>query len=290
MATNIVLPVELERYIFEISIAIFPQTATTLVRLSKYVHDWLVPLIYEVIVSSVKDRREPGTEAIERYGPHIRHLLVGWDGNEDVLTDFLTWSPNIINLAVWCNLDDDGEWKSLAQRLPIVRLSIHPASVYNGNHTDNQIKEELTSFFSSFPQLTHLDIASEIACRSMTFFDAMPKLTYLSLYHDGYEEGYDEELPVNQRYPDLREDYPSIKFLIFLKESSLLTCYTRDTEDRSRWVDDPRAMGWVVPSYVDDWENGARGRPDVWKFATRLPEECDARERKDGSGNREEDG
>ncbi|TFK70773.1 hypothetical protein BDN72DRAFT_838598 [Pluteus cervinus] len=257
MAT--ILPLELVLDIFELSVLESPRMAPTLMYLSSYIHTSISPLLYRIlVVDTDTGPRAPPKESIEKYGHHTRHLLFGQgldDANQSVerLTIYLRSCPNIINLAIWVDVNAEDEWLDHLKKLPLIRLSVHPCSIW----MDKSFVNPVHSLLPCFPQLTHLDLARQLPLSYVPCLRALPNLTYLSMES--------EQIVAWWKYNDLLNDSPRMKAFIVVRDSEA-GVYT-ESDENFEGLKDPRAISCLVPNYVTDWQRGARGQPDLYDFA-----------------------
>ncbi|KAJ6546090.1 hypothetical protein DFH09DRAFT_1367520 [Mycena vulgaris] len=78
------LPMELERYIFELVAHFHPEMTPSLLRVAHRVHLWIEPLLYTVLALTTPARTEALLEAVAaKPAPFldaaVRRVLVHWD-------------------------------------------------------------------------------------------------------------------------------------------------------------------------------------------------------------------
>ncbi|TFK61774.1 hypothetical protein BDN72DRAFT_849401, partial [Pluteus cervinus] len=206
--------------------------------------------------------RNPSEEVIQKYGHHIRHLLFGWRGSLATFVLYLTSSPNITSLAVWSDFRPQEEWFHFFKRLPLVRLSMYPITLLMDNERLEEGPKEAHTLFLCFPQLTHLDLVLELPLPYIPCLKSLPNLRYLSMYLPAHSIR-------NSSFPDLRNDSPGFKVLVIIREGTEIHEYEESDDDLTN-IKDPRVVSCLVPSYVRDWERGARGQFDVYDFGLEI--------------------
>ncbi|TFK63191.1 hypothetical protein BDN72DRAFT_964072, partial [Pluteus cervinus] len=177
------LPPELERKIFLIALEIHgSKDVRNLLLIAKRVNDWLFPRVFEVVILD-SERKFPipfTFEKFERYGPHIRSLLltsvgIGIQAQTDLATEYISCCPNVTNLSIRARFFDDDHLRDAISSLPLTRLSIHISSILQG--TSPQL-------FQLFANLTHLHLFSSFLTpddqpQSLRLF--FPSLTHIAL-------------------------------------------------------------------------------------------------------------
>ncbi|TFK66732.1 hypothetical protein BDN72DRAFT_131193 [Pluteus cervinus] len=233
------LPPELEYDIFLLAFHHDSGDAKNLVLVAKRVFDWLIPQRFHIVTLS-----ESGSFPItfnettyQRYGHHVRHLFIRiWR-----LGEYLHLFPNVVNLAYWIEYTPT-HLPSLLQ-LPLTRLSTAPCP----------------ELFQVFSKLTHLDLTSETELHPSNDEIAsilyLPRLTHLCVLYDIPQSGLEMFLD-KKRCPKLR-----VAIVWAFGGGSSVLYEHEDLE-----VDDDRVV-MVECEPLGDWQIGASGGLDMWKFA-----------------------
>ncbi|TFK61613.1 hypothetical protein BDN72DRAFT_435376 [Pluteus cervinus] len=177
---NAILPLEIERNVFEICAQTERSHAPTLLRVSRYVLIWIQPIIYEVLAVHTQKMRSPSVQAVQAHGQHVRHLLIGPNTSEELINACLLACPNVVNFA----LSYVGRLSDHSREL--VRLSIHFPNIIDAVPDEEAPPppDEVINFLASFPQLTYLNVASCIPFDIIPCLKVLPSLSYLSLPND----------------------------------------------------------------------------------------------------------
>ncbi len=215
-----------------------------------------------MIVYTDSSARHPSDVVIQKYGHHIRHLLFGGRGSIFVLVSYLKSSPNITSLAVWSDFVPQEELLTLLKKLPLVRLSMYPTTLLMDEPGSDEDQKAVHNLFSCFPQLTYLDLVLEPPVPYIPCLRSLPNLTYLSTFRAPHAMR-------DWSFPDLRNECPGLKALVIVREGTKLKTY-EEADDDLVSIKDPRVVSCLVPSYVKDWERGARGQPDIYDFGLEI--------------------
>ncbi|TFK63433.1 hypothetical protein BDN72DRAFT_321735 [Pluteus cervinus] len=257
-----VLPPELEEMIFSLAYRSDRMKGDRLFLVARRVSCWLTPIKYEVIIG--KDHIRFHTKStihlkrsdMERHGRHVRHLLV-WGRLEVDVPDLLSLCPNLEDIAIWTEslLSSVGSTNiSALTALRCTHLSINVASLIDrcGDTLPNP----------AFPFVTHLDITvgiTKVGVAGKAMFSHFPALTHLAVV-------YTED---HHLLKHLVDAVPKLKVLVLIAGSSHSYLSSRSQKDQSLAVlVDQRIVNILCcPSFVEDWERGARGDVDMYKIA-----------------------
>ncbi|KAJ7623031.1 hypothetical protein DFH06DRAFT_1481805 [Mycena polygramma] len=259
MSLNIeVLPIELEREIFETAAARDPKCIPTLLRVCHRVHTWLEPLLYAVLelrywdnplIYAVESKSAPFLNAA------VRHAYLYFDGTQKAVkaTGLLSKCSQLINLALMGDFDSD-ILDSIQQMRP---RKLHIAA----SRRDTFIWGLVTFKVPFFLSVTHLCLFyAEIAPEQERWHDwsslaSLPALTHLSL-----SESLSRDI-----LRDALTECPQVLLAITSLWGN--SQYKRDRAiafAQSLTIRDPRIVVMLVPDYMTDWETGARGGADYW--------------------------
>lgn len=200
--------------------------------------------------------KEFSLDELKEYGHHIHHLLLyDWNGCP-TQTEYLTFCPNVVNLALWTGSYSNNTIQELSH-LPLKRLSIDLSQFSESVTGTYIITPELITVFSN---ITHLDVASMISmwddCEALAHFRV---LTHLALF-----SGTD----VNT-FHQILEKVEGLKIIIWLSGSELGIKET--PESFPEQIQDDRVVA-LECCYIKDWEAGARGEEDMWAVAEKIVE------------------
>ncbi|TFK66752.1 hypothetical protein BDN72DRAFT_843837 [Pluteus cervinus] len=246
MSSSPYLPPELEYDIFLLAFQSDEKEARNLILVAKRVFDWLIPHIFNVVRLDVQPFPIRFNESTyRRYGKHTRHLFF----ESSQLRQYLHLFPNVIDLAFWANCDETQIPVLLS--LPLTRISIAPSP----------------SLFQVFSKVTHLDLLTTFSSQFSTINPPgpvleplvyLPKLTHLSVLPSMPKE-------ILNLFLD-KERCPELRVVIFWGLSDQAFPELDGDEASLRNEGDARILR-VKCDPRWDWEVGARGGVDMWKFA-----------------------
>ncbi|TFK62208.1 hypothetical protein BDN72DRAFT_964709 [Pluteus cervinus] len=288
-----VFPPELEYEIFLLAFQNERDNPVNLLLVAKRVQDWLIPQIYHTVVFRDRRRypRNVTTSLMRRHGHHTRHLLLSFLTNP---TKVISYCPNVENLAVWT-----GSWshnfglesENTLTSLKLKRLSVHlgelehldmNAPIESDDHEEiteivqKQGKANILQFFS---HITHLDICTRIhRQREIWVLRHFTSLTHICVF-DSLPP------PVLRWVFDICSELKVVVWLIdnlIVELQDKLVAVISDEKLRGTLElfgglahdEIDRVVFVRCNGYGEDWENGARGREDVWVLAERAVEEA----------------
>ncbi|KAJ7149983.1 hypothetical protein C8R46DRAFT_1125416 [Mycena filopes] len=251
----VVLPPELERYIFEIAAARDYPSIPTLLLVAHRVQIWIEPLLYTVI--SANDKTPIARSVLDSNKPPIffrnavRHLVVSGPNfttvpmtAEDVRR-ILELCPGIVSFAA-ADRYINNLLLPLFEKMHLQRLGLFLPLLFDDGVVD------FTS--RAFRSLTHLDMFGGVQdniTQMLPRIPTLPSLTHLALEPD---------IPRDDILTVLVQ-CPRLQLLIVLSSSGQADGY-----ERSKTAP-PIDARFVIGTYTDywaDWEAGARGLPDFW--------------------------
>ncbi|KAJ7633653.1 hypothetical protein DFH06DRAFT_1139986 [Mycena polygramma] len=221
-----VFPPELEREILETTALMYPEVIPTLISVARRVFTWIEPLQYRVIILS--DR----TDTVDA----VRALR---------LLDLMKSKPPefsrvVRHLALW---DPQIPWDDTTQLLDLckgghkfllfLRVGSSPASDLGKNAYSAAVSVPWPPF------------------RIWTHILALPALTHLGLYN----------VPRDSVLTALA-DCPRFKLLVLLCPMFPSSVY--ESAKIPHVYDVRFVIGVDTDYYLEDWEDGASGRPDLW--------------------------
>ncbi|TFK73867.1 hypothetical protein BDN72DRAFT_834200 [Pluteus cervinus] len=238
------LPLELEREIFTVALRQQPRDARNLFLVARRVAEWLNPVFYGVVSAYTGKEWPPSLSLsqIEPYAYHVRHL----NCSQSLAVPLLQCCPNISNLAVWTYISRRDFENVL--KLPIRRLSIKITKFF-------KVSRASLTFWS---RITHLDVSNRHSWDARGILPHFRALTHLAMFAD-LSAGLVEDCLLYGK---------GVKALLLLSDETgggkLLEVNPSSDEDLRiiRVV-----FGYL---YIEDWQEGAWGRMDMWAFADEV--------------------
>ncbi|KAJ7757566.1 hypothetical protein B0H16DRAFT_1689581 [Mycena metata] len=270
-----VLPVELERFIFELAAWQDPETIFPLILVAKRVYMWIEPELYHIVL--FRKRLLPMLESkpAEFLRQHVHHVAIFVELEYADVVRILSTCTDVYNLAIWNTAANRPDLLPLLRKLTnLQRLSTNLFALFGGRDDFilDQFRipppEELP-----FTYLTHLDIFGLFPKGLWPVFGMLPRLTHLSLTDTVSPELISAALGT----------CPVLQLLVVVWGGDPVIS---PPPDQSKISTDPRFCIVLCSLFEIDWELGARGGRDVWRRA----EEAVAnktRERQKGSDVRE---
>ncbi|TFK73811.1 hypothetical protein BDN72DRAFT_834154 [Pluteus cervinus] len=248
-----VFPREIECVILQMALKGDMNDAKNLLFVAKRVFDWLIPILYNVIVL---DSLEEGVAwpplplpiaKLPQYGLHVHHLFVTRSTRDKNLDQYLKYCPNIVDFASWEELSQAQIKRVL--RLPLSQLHLSGTAVRGMPLTP--------STFALLSHVTHFEDDDH------TFLSRLPSLSHFVDNIGGNSATI---------YVEFLQQHPRLKVLIV-------------------WVPDfnfgflPEVVDWVIPELddarvvhlkfgtIENWRMKAWGDPgNAWSFAERVVE------------------
>ncbi|KAJ6473926.1 hypothetical protein DFH09DRAFT_1343451 [Mycena vulgaris] len=260
-ALDPILPVELERSIFETAARAHPASIPTLLLVAARVRAWLEPLLFQVL--SIHTTDGPKTplfrSPFSRWRNHVRHLGFSGRGpnndpNQKSIATILSMCNETVNLAFF-DMFPSYNLHDALKALHLQRLSTRLDGMFGPKHRNFA--------HGMFSHLTHLDIL-DFGAQSWETWSGlaqMPHLTHLS-FHDNY-------IPNSVIHSALVE-CPSLTVLVIV--FSTQTQLDEFMPHPREFITDPRFVVLLVADPLADWEAGAWGGEDYWLRAQRLVE------------------
>ncbi|KAJ7807332.1 hypothetical protein B0H13DRAFT_1929102 [Mycena leptocephala] len=244
------LPLELEREIFETTARMYPGEIPTLLRVARRFLVWIEPLLYTVIILSDHDRTmvRAVLKAVETKPPEffhaVRHLVLihAPDYSVDDGQQLLRLCSGVINFGSTIQYTNPTLLGILAE-MRVRRLSLTLKCLFAGSI-------DLTH--RSFGSITHLDIFDEdiititLICAQIP---TLPALTHLSL---------DRETPRDIILTVLAK-CPRLELLLVLWQFS-----NPYKLARFPFVYDVRFVIGQYNDYWDDWKDDVKGLRRLW--------------------------
>ncbi|TFK73862.1 hypothetical protein BDN72DRAFT_834197 [Pluteus cervinus] len=234
------LPPELEHQIFELAYAQsrVDQVSNNLFLVAKRVHEWLIPLRFEVVMIHASGQ---WPLILERYGHHVHHF----HASSSSAKRLLSFCPNVTNLAIWTTVTSQDIHN--IRSLPITYLSINIRELF-------QTDTDLHSFCSN---ITHLDVSSRSSWATEDVLSHFPVLTHIALFEDIDERDIQACLVHGK----------ALEVLVLISPGVDENGLVEEAQDR----DDKRIVQIEFGrSYKDDWKEGAYGGMDMWVFSDEV--------------------
>ncbi|KAJ7343715.1 hypothetical protein DFH08DRAFT_1081185 [Mycena albidolilacea] len=269
------LPVELERSIFELAAFLHPECALALMMVAQRAQIWIKPFLFRTLTVDVRTPR-PGFRRLSlgaagnlvdseplALRQHTRHLcfvdLHHTDSPRSVVEGLLSTCGSTVDLTFISTTDRF--WvpdRDVLQTLPLQRLSFCYESIYPVGHSIFRNANR-----SIYPLVTHFDLHNCNSSHFMTWkvLAQMPRLTHFSTPNvkSARASEFGQVLRVCKRL-----------------EVLVLRYGVQENLDKDQTyaqaIDDPRFVMLVVPDRVVDWEAGRRGGEDYWARASAIVE------------------
>lgn len=209
----------------------------------------LIPSVYEVVGfhTTYMTPFPFHVQRYERYGKEARHLMVGV---EDMIPS-LSFFPNVTNLALWSRYHES--LRTFVEKLPLTRLSTRL----------DRFDPPTPPLIQTFSRITHLEIIGRFdSWKDCQLLDHFTSLTHLCVLWDTHQDLLEEML----------SRYPSLGVLILWDWNPIEPEASDDTPTIAlsplgdRELGDVRVVA-VRYHFIEDWDRGARGGIDMWRFA-----------------------
>ncbi|TFK73824.1 hypothetical protein BDN72DRAFT_956169 [Pluteus cervinus] len=250
-----VLPLEIELIILQTALESNMKDTKNLLFVAKYVFDWLIPILYKVIILNLnKQRAWPPLPLpiakLPQYGQYVQHLFI-MATPEDVADQYLKYCPNIVNLASWKGFSQPQIEHIL--RLPLRQLDL--VSRYPSTRIP-----VIPSVLALFSKITHLGL--EVL--QIEYLEHFPSLTHLVL----------GPFVATEVYVELLKQRPGLKVLVVRVADFVYSLIPRVVHED---VDDPRVVR-IDCQHRENWRLHALGDPrNAWSLGERVVEERFAR-------------
>ncbi|TFK66741.1 hypothetical protein BDN72DRAFT_880092 [Pluteus cervinus] len=242
MSSSPCFPPELEYEIFLTAYQNDHKQAKDLILVAKRVFDWLIPHVFCVVMFADDNQTFPikfNEAAYKKVGHHVRHLFIDSD-----LRGYLHLFPNVVDLAFWADHNAISIYIPSLLQLPLTCLSTRASP----------------KLFPVFERLTHLDLISAFDPDSDGIKTVLylPKLTHLCVLRMVFTTGLELFLE-RERCPKL------MVVVVWAWGKDTAAMLNEDVEE----ADDQRVV-MVRSEPHKDWEVGARGGVDMWRFAEAI--------------------
>ncbi|KAJ7129890.1 hypothetical protein C8R43DRAFT_1208680 [Mycena crocata] len=254
---DVVLPIELEREVFELAALLHPDSMPVLLLVAQRVRIWIEPLMHQVLSihpvlqkylyrRSLKEisnmiRAKPASFFHER----VRHICFARTSDPQDIANILAVCTGTVNIAFF-NAELGDSLLSVLATLPLQRLSAVLGDLFYPSAPGLQ--------HSLFANITHLDILDwhDGGWNKWDGLAGLPRLTHLSFNDD----------ISNSVCQGALDECMTLKVLVIVWSSREVL--ETDPYDRAELAMDPRFAMIVVSKYLEDWEMGARGGEDFW--------------------------
>ncbi|PPR08043.1 hypothetical protein CVT24_010842 [Panaeolus cyanescens] len=271
-----ILPPELERVIFEMSIEDIvdhlppTQCALNLQLTAKRVRSWIRPLFYRVFKGANSPAIFPDFEKhkdlkIEEIGPFIKYLLYDvYEFSQSRLLHTLRHCPNIEDLAIWCDT------YQMSQLYPAISSFKHVKRLYAGlgGLTVEQVQEA-----PIFQNLTHLDL---LGLPPNNLLQEFKNLTHFGT-NTSTEEPDLADADAVQEHPSSQKVRTALDMVLTLPLLQVVKVYWSNPRANQGPVDfkDIRIvyLSGTLFQYTEaewDWTMRANGKMDSWGFVSRI--------------------
>ncbi|KAJ6516548.1 hypothetical protein C8R47DRAFT_1087650 [Mycena vitilis] len=252
------LPIDLEREIFETAAIRDPRSIPTLLRVCHRAHTWVEPLLYATLI--IFDWNTPLVNAVKSKSAQflnatVRHALIYVDTARDTVTaaELLSVCSQIATLVIGGDIEP-----KLLDSLDAIRPQKLEISAPRGHPSDWGVATLQRPFFLS---VTHLSLATEGLFSPHQFqwhhwssLACLPALTHLSM----------SDNLTRDILPDVLAECPRLHLVITL----FCGDYQRETAIAfagSITVRDPRIVVMLMyADYMKDWTTGTQGGADYW--------------------------
>ncbi|KAK7013025.1 tyrosinase central domain-containing protein [Favolaschia claudopus] len=257
-----ILPLELEREIFEHTALMFPHSIPSLLRVARHVYIWIEPLLYRIVrleddigiasalFDAVKNDRPPA------FFHAIHHLSVEATNAwlfEDIHS-LMKRCTEIRNFACLSSFPDPSLLPILAGMRSLQRMSCSFLDLFGGVQAVDLTHPALQS-------LTHLDLF-DMHSESQAFFGALsllPALTHLCLGQDYWNVFARDQLSI--------ANWSRLELLLFQWSGSMMSRRKRYQAMQVGHVYDIRLVLGLYTDYWEEWELEARGGLKFWAEA-----------------------
>ncbi|TFK63917.1 hypothetical protein BDN72DRAFT_847161 [Pluteus cervinus] len=267
------LPPELEQVIFEYAFLYDREHPLNLLLISKRVHDWIIPLVYDVLlIGSIP------LQSLSRHGHHVRHLLLIHD--DISIVQILQCCKNVINLGMW-TVPYAPEWIFEALKLSLTRMAGCMTLPLHNGRTPLQLcmtttpQSELspgyqplcTPYCSWTSTITHLEIP--VTSNYWPNYEPLSQfavLTHLSLSYTTEIQLLEQIFNICSQLEVVVWEHPKRLTGMGIMGVPTPSVSLHGDDGLVEGVDDLRVVA-VDRSAIMDWIVGARGGMDVWRLA-----------------------
>ncbi|TFK59578.1 hypothetical protein BDN72DRAFT_851199 [Pluteus cervinus] len=248
-------PPEIEHKIFVAAFDADPmqEMVGTFLLVSKRVYDWLIPLVFEIVITYGSSKWPPRglpPEDLPRVGKYVRHLLLDFS-EASTSSMYFTYCQNLTNLALV-------GWSSTG----ISALAcLRPTELC----VDLDVLPKIPTISPLCANVTHLDCAYHEwnhfigPSESFSYF---PNLTHLMVRSDPYQDqGEDVDQALRQ--------FQKIKVFVLCQ-------YRNNMEMKAVEPEHPHPDPRVVHLYLQfplHWKTAAQGGISPWLFAEAVVEQ-----------------
>ncbi|KAJ7127593.1 hypothetical protein C8R43DRAFT_1210837 [Mycena crocata] len=250
---DVVLPVELEREIFELTARLHPQCMPVLLLVAQRVKIW-----YRYFFRKSVYRRSPGeisnmmrAKQASFFHERVRHICFARTSDPQDIAKILVVCTAAVNIAFF-NAEVGASLPPVLAALPLQRLSATLGDLFYPSAPD--LEHPL------FANITHLDILDwrDGGWDMWDGLAGLPRLTHLSFNDD----------ISNSVCQGALDDCSALEVLVIVWSRRVVL--EEDPYDRAELTVDSRFVMIVVTKYLEDWETGARGGEDYWSRADQF--------------------
>ncbi|TFK60547.1 hypothetical protein BDN72DRAFT_850435 [Pluteus cervinus] len=248
---GLVLPLELEHIILQMALENDMTDAKNLLFVAKYVFDWLIPILYRVVILSRSlnaylPLHLPITK-LPRYGRYVQHLFIE-SAPDEIIDQYLEFCPNVTDFAYWTTLTEP-RINSVVRLPNLIQLGLNFHDILDIRFTPSAL--------AAFSKITHVDAEA----LDVSFLSHFPSLTHLVLRFDHEPDMYN----------DVLERHPRLKVFILWEYGNFL--FPKLECNGIPGVNDARVVHLKYGT-MQNWKMNALGDPqNSWAFAERVVEE-----------------
>ncbi|KAL0953673.1 hypothetical protein HGRIS_004871 [Hohenbuehelia grisea] len=261
-----ILPLEIQRDIFELTAKTHKGTAATLARVSRGAQTWMETIIYEVICLSNRRQCSRFMFTIDNrpahfFVAHVKALLLPYQIHDDQTARILAKCSAVVNLACWAPTYPMAV-AEVQDALSLRQLTIRMSTLCRIGDTGHT--------HPTFTHLTHLWLIDDcISWMSYTGFHHLRALTHLALDFSAVS-------------PTILARAVAALSLILGQCTTLQVCllltHKHEMEEKLRVLEaeglgDSRLVVLAQRISVDNWENTARAehhRLSSWAIASEV--------------------
>ncbi|TFK64392.1 hypothetical protein BDN72DRAFT_963237 [Pluteus cervinus] len=257
------LPPEIEYEIFVLAFYNDEKGRTNLLRVAKRVTDWLIPMLYKVviIVKGVDEQPYPPVESLRQHGHHVRSIVASFhfDSQGTFAGDMLLSScPHVSDLVLWNGVNTTAK----VLNLPITRLFFKETDFVGAKLWDLPKTPQIQRWCSNITHLVlggHINDSEVASTPCLNVLTLFPSLTHFMTFCWN-------KTPVIRR---ILACCLRLKVFVWLwGRPAIVNRTTVAREGDECPVDDPRIVT-LNGYYLTDWIKGSRGEDDIWILAER---------------------
>ncbi|KAF7364064.1 hypothetical protein MSAN_01065200 [Mycena sanguinolenta] len=267
-----ILPLDLEREIFEFAACSNVRFIPVLVLVAKRVRSWIEPLLYrtlsiagdihvgdsaDVIRISTSDCfKILESKPASFFHNHVRHLAFTRVQSHAVAS-ILSQCSGAFRLALFqTGTPNSSSWLPSIEAMSLLQISANVNRLFGNSGVDFH--------HDAFARLTHLDLFEvPVSENWATDLCRLPRLTHLSFNFDT-DDGENIDATACRI---ILGGCKSLGALVLIFEEDIHREEFESVDGCPYFSDDPRSVTMVAGAFLDDWERGATGQDDYWAKA-----------------------